>query len=161
MKYPKARLRGYSLITTILLIVVISISVYVTLLEETLRRSNLIGLLIVAGGTIVALLLLPRSYTMDKNDIVISRLVFPITIKRRDIKKIYYDANRFYTSGLTRVFGVGGFWGYYGYFFSKNLGTISVHATDLGKCVVIETTKKVYVITPDNPQLFVDDYENK
>jgi hypothetical protein len=57
--------------------------------------------------------------------------------------------------GAVRVMGNGGLFGYYGTFRSGRLGTFSAHATDWKFGVVVRTGGKTYVLTPEEPEMFV------
>ncbi|MGB0370201.1 MAG: PH domain-containing protein [Opitutales bacterium] len=57
--------------------------------------------------------------------------------------------------GSIRLFGIGGLFGYIGYFRNGLLGTYRVYATDPKKAVIARFDGKTIVITPDDPDAFV------
>ncbi|MEM0967585.1 MAG: PH domain-containing protein [Verrucomicrobiota bacterium] len=58
--------------------------------------------------------------------------------------------------GSIRVFGIGGLFGYVGYFRNGLLGTYRIYGTDPKKSVVAKFDGKPVVITPDDPEAFVE-----
>jgi len=57
--------------------------------------------------------------------------------------------------GAVKVSGNGGLFGYYGSFRSKRLGPFTAYATDWKFGVVVKTGGKTYVLTPDEPEMFM------
>lgn len=57
--------------------------------------------------------------------------------------------------GSIRTFGIGGLFGYIGYFKNSILGSYKAYATNSEKAVLIETSDKPIIVTPDDPDLFV------
>lgn len=60
------------------------------------------------------------------------------------------------TNGSIRLFGNGGFFAYTGLFRNRALGRYRAFATDVTKAVVLEFPDRKIVITPDNPEHFVE-----
>lgn len=62
-------------------------------------------------------------------------------------------------SGSIRLFGSGGLFGYFGRFSNKKLGTYFLYAGNLKNLLLIKTDNKVYVISPENPQVMIEGIE--
>lgn len=60
-----------------------------------------------------------------------------------------------------RTFGSGGFFGYLGYFYAYNWGKYTAYVTDGNNMVAIETTKKKYVVSCEDPQILIDCIKNR
>jgi hypothetical protein len=59
-------------------------------------------------------------------------------------------------SWSVRVFGVGGFFGYFGKFANTKLGTMIWYATPKDNIVLVEMlNNKKIILTPDEPEKFV------
>ncbi len=57
--------------------------------------------------------------------------------------------------GAVRMMGNGGLFGYYGTFRSGRLGAFSAYATDWKFGVVVRTGGKTFVVTPEEPEMFI------
>ena len=58
--------------------------------------------------------------------------------------------------GSLRIFGNGGIFGFYGWFWSTRLGRYSAYVTDMSRSVVIRAGSKTIVVSPDRPEEFVE-----
>ena len=56
--------------------------------------------------------------------------------------------------GSLRLFGNGGIFGFYGWFWSKSLGRFSAFVTDNARSVVIRLPARTIVVSPDQPEEF-------
>lgn len=104
----------------------------------------------------------PTGYTLGAEGLEVHRLIgdlkYPLVaiedIDNVDLKDLGF--------GL-RTFGSGGYFGYFGRFWYKKLGHISMYATDKEKLLLVvleqEATKKKYlVISPDDTNTFLETY---
>lgn len=57
--------------------------------------------------------------------------------------------------GAMKVTGNGGLFGYYGSFKSRKLGLFTAYATDWKFGVIVKTGGKTFVVTPDEPEMFI------
>jgi hypothetical protein len=58
--------------------------------------------------------------------------------------------------GTIRVFGNGGLFSFAGLFYSKRLGRYRLFATDISRSVVLILPSRVVVITPAEPEIFIE-----
>ena len=103
----------------------------------------------------------PIDYEITDREIIIHRLIGNVKILREQIitaesiekKKI---------SWALRVFGVGGLFGYYGKFTNTQLGMMTWYATRRDKLILVKTQSgKKIILTPDDPEKFVEELNNK
>lgn len=100
-------------------------------------------------------LLSTRSYTVSENGISINRWLNTKFIPFSDL----IGANKIESGqmGFTlRTFGVGGLFGYYGYFSNSTFGNMVWYTTRRSKMVMLTTQKhKKIVLSPDDPDDFL------
>ncbi len=155
----KASLDKLAKITSIavtLLFAFLAIFLFPILQQESFWVTVLTIVLLVATYAI-SLGYSPRAYQITEDMLVINRLFYNARYERRKIEKVEMLSNE--QMGLAiRTFGVGGLFGYFGYFASKNQGSMLWYATQREKFVMIhlEGNKKI-VLTPDDPIGFVSD----
>ncbi|MDI9877909.1 PH domain-containing protein [Flectobacillus longus] len=99
----------------------------------------------------------PRSYQISGDYLTINRLFYDAKYERRKIEKVEV-LNKEQMGFAIRTFGVGGLFGYFGYYASKNQGSMLWYATQREKFVMIhlEGNKKI-VLTPDDAISFVSE----
>ncbi len=102
---------------------------------------------------ILGYLFVPRGYAVSDSEVIIRRRIGAVRIPLSLLRAIRRESS---TCSFRSVgtFGIGGIYGYFGRFYSNELGHHLVYATDSQKAVVIEADK-TYVISPDDPQQFV------
>lgn len=97
-------------------------------------------------------------YSIQDNSLRILRLGWSKDIQLSEIKTIEYKPNAM--MGSLRTWGIGGVFGYIGYFKNKILNNYKAYATHRRKTVVITTkSNEQIVVTPDNPEVFVASLE--
>lgn len=94
-----------------------------------------------------------KEYRIYDNKLIIVRPIKSLVIELKDIKDVRLgDANDF--SRMIRTMGVGGFFGYYGRYFTKRLGTIYLYTTQRRNRILLITNKGLkIVISPDDASL--------
>ncbi len=99
----------------------------------------------------------PINYVVTKEEIIVSRPILNVHIKRSDIKSVeLIERNKI--TGSIRTFGVGGLFGYYGNFANFSLGRMTWYATRKDKPVLIKTLdNKKIIFTPNEPDKFVSE----
>ncbi|HEY0272615.1 MAG TPA: PH domain-containing protein, partial [Chitinophaga sp.] len=60
-----------------------------------------------------------------------------------------------------RRFGIGGLFGYIGHYRSSSMGRYQMWATNRDSLVVIETGKRKYIVSPDQPVHFTNDINSR
>ncbi len=95
-------------------------------------------------------------YHIKDDELRIIRLGWVKTIKFTDIKKVEFKPNAMKRS--IRTWGIGGAFGYIGYFSNRILGKYKAFATNTNNTVLIylKHNDYIHVVTPDNPKDFIE-----
>lgn len=107
--------------------------------------------IIIAGGYAFS----PRGYRIENGEIAVERLVGDLRIPL-NVLRAARAATPDDTRGMIRLFGSGGFFGYYGLFRTAQLGTCHFYATDRSKMVVLIGEDRNYVLSPHDVTGFLD-----
>lgn len=111
----------------------------------------LLFLIILLGTWLFA----PMGYRIDPTYLSIRRPIGPVRICLADIlesRRVGADELR----GLIRTFGSGGLFGYYGKFFNKTLGPLTLYTTRRTHQILIRTRDgKKIVLSPDDADGFL------
>ena len=107
----------------------------------------------VAGlGTALVLLTFawsPRGYTVDGQTLLIHRLIGSVRIPLQETRELRAGAADDF-QGAVRLFGNGGLFGYYGLFQTARLGKSTWYVTNRDRAVIIVTSAKTVVVSPDD-----------
>jgi hypothetical protein len=109
-----------------------------------------IPLLILVG----AIPFLIRGYIISGNSLIVQRIFWNNVLELSDLVSI--DVNPEAMSKSIRTFGNGGLFSFSGKYRNKALGPYRAFATKIENSVVLKFPDKTVVVTPDNPQLFVE-----
>lgn len=96
-------------------------------------------------------------YHITAGKLQILRLGWSKDIDLSSIKYVEYKPHAM--TGSVRTFGIGGLFGYVGYFRNSILKSYKAYVTHRGKTVVITTEGGEVVISPDDPETFVASIE--
>lgn len=99
-----------------------------------------------------------RYYEVTPNGIIIKRIIGDVKIARSLIANVepLKESTAFWA---IRVFGNGGFFGYYGKFLNHKLGITTRYATRKDKLVIIfKTNGEKIIVSPDEPKMFVEEF---
>ncbi len=97
----------------------------------------------------------PINYVVTEDEITVRRPIRNVHIKRSDVVSVEL-VERDKMTGLVRTFGIGGLFGYYGYFANSTLGRMIWYATRKDRLVLVNTKdKKKIILTPNDPGKFV------
>jgi hypothetical protein len=97
----------------------------------------------------------PAGYVVTGEEVLVSRPLLDVHIKRADIQRVVALPARDLSASV-RLFGVGGLFGYYGKYANHLLGRTTWYATRRDTPVLLETTDdKKYILTPNDPSGFV------
>ncbi|ELY2011317.1 hypothetical protein SL057_002387 [Flavobacterium psychrophilum] len=100
----------------------------------------------------------PKSYELNGTNVIIKRPFNNVTLNRSQIKNILKLENGKLTWSI-RTFGVGGLFGYFGKFWSKEFGNMTWYATRRDKAIMIITKEnKKIVLTPDEVEKFINEF---
>lgn len=99
----------------------------------------------------------PVSYILTDAKIIIHRPLFDKVIERSEIKSVEQLVSGELRWAM-RTFGIGGLFGYFGKFYTGNIGSMTWYATRRDIAVLIKTTSnKNIIVTPDDYQNFVSE----
>lgn len=110
----------------------------------------MIPLLILVG----ALFFVVRGFPIDKGQLCVARLLSTTRFPLAGLVNVYADAQA--CKGAWKVAGNGGLFSFTGWFQSKRLGRFRVFVTDFREGVVLEFEDRVLVISPADPQVFIE-----
>ncbi len=102
----------------------------------------------------ITALLTIRSYTLTGSSLMIERLGWRTTIDLSQLTQIKQDPQAM--DGSLRVWGNGGLFSFTGYFRNSKLGSYEAFATDPERSVVLKMVDRTIVVTPKDPQAFVE-----
>jgi hypothetical protein len=119
------------------------------------KTSNLIISVILIFIPIFCWLFSVGEYVLESDGLLIKRKIFPIKIKYEEVKKVSRLDFKDIKSSV-RIFGNGGLFGFYGIFRNKSIGNYRACFSNFSDMVLIETDKKKFVISPQNPDIFID-----
>ena len=123
-------------------------------------QSGLISLPMLLGSTTPALLLLGaalfviRGYTITADGLIIHRLFWDTRVPLSGLIQAQYIPKTM--SKSMRTCGNGGLYSFTGWYWSKVLGHYHAYVTDLNQTVVLKLEKRTVVISPDDPEDFVE-----
>jgi hypothetical protein len=118
--------------------------------------SSIITITTLLISYLIAFIFRPISYIILDEFLVIHRPLLDIKIALNEIENmVVLDSQEL--KGTIRTFGVGGLWGYWGSFANSRIGAMKWYATRMSNAVLITTgNNKKIVLTPDDPELFVE-----
>ena len=110
-----------------------------------------VGCLLIYG---LAFAFRPAGYVVTADEVIISRPLWDVHIKRADIRRVAALPARDLSASI-RLFGVGGLFGYYGKYTNSALGRTTWYATRRDTPVLVETAdNKKFILTPNDPNSF-------
>lgn len=96
------------------------------------------------------LLTMPRYLLIDSKSIVITHPIGHTAILKSDIIEIRaIDSNEI--RGSLRLFGSGGFFGWFGIFRNSKFGTYQLYCGQLENLYLVKTSKRNYIISSSKP----------
>lgn len=107
--------------------------------------------LVLAGSALSVV----RGYTVDANGIFVRRLIWSNQLPWAGLREASADPEAMRRS--IRTFGNGGLFSFSGRYWSRRLGHYRAFVTDAARSVVLRYDRKTYVLSPDDPQAFVED----
>jgi hypothetical protein len=100
-------------------------------------------------------LFLVRGYTVTANWLLIHRLCWDSRLSLRSLRSAKADADAM--AGAIRTFGNGGFFSFTGFFWSRSLRSFRAYVTDFRKTVVLQLADRTVVVSPEDPERFVQE----
>ncbi|MEL7834067.1 PH domain-containing protein [Fodinibius sp. Rm-B-1B1-1] len=92
-------------------------------------------------------------YHLEDDQLKILRLGWSKDIDFSEIKNVEFKPHAM--TGSVRTFGIGGLFGYVGYFRNSILKSYKAYVTHRDKTVVLTTEEGEVVVSPDDPKAFV------
>lgn len=124
------------------------------ILVATYVISPLWASLLVVGVLFGCFAFMVRGYSVTEDEVLIHRLGWATRFDLQALREVYAAPGS--TIGSVRTFGVGGLFGYFGWFRNATLGSYRAYATNEANTVVLEFADETVVITPDAPADFVE-----
>ncbi len=119
-----------------------------------IRLLMLIYTLVPLGVLVAGAMMGPVGYAVHDDGLRVERRWFPVDIPREEIRGAeLLPPERL--AGTWRTLGTGGFFGYYGQFRNRDLGSFRMYATRSDGYVLVKASR-FWVVTPDSPQRFVE-----
>jgi hypothetical protein len=132
-----------------------------------IRENMCCGIIVLAASPLPALILIigaafaPRQYQITGDSILISRFFAKdIEMLFSGVYSIEPVSYKYVFKKSTRIMGSGGGFGIYGTFTSPSLKYFKAYMTRRDKLVLIRTTDKPFVLTPDDPEGFIATVKN-
>ena len=112
------------------------------------------------GGSVVALAvivacaaLMVRGYSVMDGELLIHRLGWATRFDLSRLSRVEFSPGAM--MGSLRMWGIGGLFGFVGYFRNAALGTYRAYATDEANTVVLDFGGAIVVVTPEAPLEFI------
>ncbi len=112
------------------------------------------GSAVVAGILVVAAAFAIRGYSVMDGKLMIHRLGWSTKFDLSELTKV--EVNPGATLGSLRTMGIGGLFGFVGHFYNEVLGSYKAYATNEFNTVVLVFGRETIVVTPDDPEAFVE-----
>jgi hypothetical protein len=116
-------------------------------------NDDTIGSIIIFIVLFVAAAFVVRGYSILDGRLLILRMGWSNKFDLSKLKSVEFSPRA--TTGSVRTFGIGGLFGFNGYYHNSILGNYRSYATNKEHTVVLDFDGKKIVVTPDNPKEFV------
>ena len=93
-------------------------------------------------------------YELRGMELIVYRRLGPKRFSLGTLQKAYADPHAL--RGSLRVLGNGGLFCFCGWFWNRKLGVYRAYVTNLRRCVVLVRTDRTLVISPEDPQRFLN-----
>lgn len=147
-------------IVTIFVVILILLVSFLPLIDSEVDYVFFISLTTTMSILFFAWSLHPKYYTIESDGIYIKRFFKSIHIPFESIVNIK-EMPREDTSGSMRLNASGGLFGYFGVFSNQKLKKYYMYATNTYKLVSIRLHDKLYVISPEERELFIAEANKK
>ena len=144
-------LKGMTALSIVILLGVAAAGLLTGPRDTLTWQISMIGLPLVflAGGVFFVI----RGYTVETDMVRVHRLGWESHIPLIGLEDVTVDPEAM--SGSIRTFGNGGMFCFAGSFRNRKLGDYRAFATDLKKSVILRFSNRTVVVTPGDPQAFV------
>jgi hypothetical protein len=134
-----------------LLLVTVAALVQFNQPEDARQGLAALPLLLLAG----AALFIVRRYTIEPNELLIQRLLWVTRLPLAGLQTVTYQPNAM--RGSFRLLGNGGMFSITGLYRNRALGNYRAFVTDLKRTVVLRFAKRTVIVSPENPEQFVEE----
>ncbi len=146
-----------SLARTLTFVLLVALVIpFITIVSQYFRLHDLrllLGPAVITLGIILVVVYRPKGYGLDKAGLQVFRQAGPVLIPLRSIRSIVPVTGKELGYG---VFGTGGFFGYFGPYFYRNYGKVTLYATDKNKMLLITLDdERRIIISPDDTDGFL------
>ena len=101
-----------------------------------------------------SLFFMVTGYAVEGTELYVKRLLSSTSISLQGLNRAWIEPG--VCKGSIRVFGNGGLFSFTGWFYSKRLGRYRLFATNFSHPVVLVLPSRVVVITPAEPEAFIE-----
>lgn len=143
-----------TLFLTLLGVAVLIFSVSIILILGRFKILKIVLILFILSILITAFVRSPRAFIITDSEIVIKTISKSIKIPISSVEEVERLKEKD-LKGAKRMKGVGGLFGFSGKFYSDKIGYFDGYFTNQKNLVLIKTEKS-FVISPDNPDLFIE-----
>jgi hypothetical protein len=159
MKKYRASLDRTAMFLTTLVISLLSLVSAATLYKAFAEETQAVPAVLFSVFSITAIFLCylyrPAGYCLTPTELIILRPAKNIVIPYSDIRNISSPASEELKWSI-RTFGVGGVFGYWGYFRNGRFGNMLWYATHHNNYLLVETQDKKILLTPDDSSMTDD-----
>ena len=142
-----------SILTTILLIGTGVATLCIT--DTTSTWEPYMVMVLIVPLPFVCFALSPRRLYLVGDTLIVKRWVGSVTISTHDITSVE-EADRWVIIRSRRSMGNGGYFGFYGYYYSGIYGKFRMFATDTANLYLIRTSRQNFVIGCSNKELIAE-----
>ncbi|MHB8623174.1 MAG: PH domain-containing protein [Sulfuricaulis sp.] len=103
---------------------------------------------------VAGLVFMVTGYTVTDNGLHVERLLWSTRVSLARLTRVWFDPDTCQHS--IRVFGNGGLFAFTGLYHHRTLGRYRLFATNFSQTVVLVFPQRVVVVTPDDPQAFIE-----
>lgn len=144
-----------ALTLVVLLVLIIPFVSIATMMMKSRDMLLLIGPVLVFIGIAMTVMFRPTGYVLDNENLRLQRPAGDIQIPLREIVSVEPITIKDLGFGV-RTFASGGFLGYFGKFWYRKLGHVTLYATDRSKLILLRlASDKKYIISPEDGAGFV------
>lgn len=107
----------------------------------------------------ITFLFIVKGYVIKGDVLRIRRLFWDTRIDLSSLLSAETDPDAMKKS--IRIMGNGGLFSFSGKYRSSRLGSFRAFVTDYGNCVVLKLPEQTFVVSPENPEMFVEFLKNR
>ena len=149
MNFRTASMDIYTKVMTIVFIIFFSVVIFS--LVQSDQKFVFWPVSIMVAAIVTAYLMVPK-IDLEQDNLKIKNSFVNIQVPVKSIKNVELITK---TAFNYRTFGIGGLFGYFGYFNGNDVW----YVTNIRKKVKIQTERKTYLISPEEPQKFINEIE--